>query len=866
MAAALRRIVPPMVCALALIALSGLLAVGPTDLHGASQTFGEAVRLSTLRPRMVSQGWGTLTYDRSVQNHALQIGDRKFTHGIGTHAYSHLLYLLGGRYERFKAWIGVDAEMKDYPRASVVFQVVADGKQIYESGVMRPETPAERVDLEVSKVGVLRLIVTDAGDGNYADHADWAEAELAADAIKRDVVERRFSKETIRSGGLRFEVRGPLLDGFRLPGGMRIALTASGGIGNSVSGDGFVSASEFSGDFQTYRAARGGLTWNWEMTSRSSKPWTLPVDTVFHYPNTKDVRVWMPWGHTWKWEDPMLPRPFETRTWEYGAFFGRENGLSLPMATVIDKKNKIGVTFIQSPEDVLLDVQISTTKDGEIRFSRAFNRFGGKGTKTAFHMDIVVHEPDVRAALRAIVERYPKYFDPPNKLADEVGGLGAYSGYEGPLEDAKLKKIGFSMNWKASIDFPYMGMFLPPLRPEERWNKFAGGGGGGYTAADEGRFGTTSIRQLADYSTRMKKAGFHVLNYFNVTEFGGNIEIPWKGKEVAGRGSQVAGTEGQGITGRGSQVAETELWRDPNAFLHGRLESAVLKNPNPIWTWGSAVIMDCGDPKYKAFLLDQAKRHIEELPSSDGICIDRMDWLVQYNPHADDGVTWIEGPQQHLRRSWIALMDRMGPIFHKAGKVIFVNDMDRRLELMRHVDGFYDEHGDFPFNLNTSAFLALRKPLVVWTRGNETLKPDPDAYFQRNLYLGAFPTAPLSANDHTIVPDAWNEKLYLDYGPMFRAIKGRKWALEPGVAYVEGGKAKVNVFETPKGRVVFVGLGGKAKNVKVSLKGFATSGNVLWPGGSVAVLIQGKRLRGRTSFDVPLKRGCAMLLFAKAPK
>ena len=56
-------------------------------------------------------------------------------------------------------------------------------------------------------------------------------------------------------------------------------------------------------------------------------------------------------------------------------------------------------------------------------------------------------------------------------------------------------------------------------------------------------------------------------------------------------------------------------------------------------------------------------------------------------------------------------MEELGPIFHNAGKVIFGNDMDRRLELMRHVDGFYDEHGYFPFNLNTSSFLALRKPL-----------------------------------------------------------------------------------------------------------------------------------------------------------
>ena len=31
------------------------------------------------------------------------------------------------------------------------------------------------------------------------------------------------------------------------------------------------------------------------------------------------------------------------------------------------------------------------------------------------------------------------------------------------------------------------------------------------------------------------------------------------------------------------------------------------------------------------------------MPDSDGICIDRVDWLRLYNRQADDGVTWIDG-------------------------------------------------------------------------------------------------------------------------------------------------------------------------------------------------------------------------------
>ena len=78
--------------------------------------------------------------------------------------------------------------------------------------------------------------------------------------------------------------------------------------------------------------------------------------------------------------------------------------------------------------------------------------------------------------------------------------------------------------------------------------------------------------------------------------------------------------------------------------------------------------MDCGQADYRDFLIEQAKRHVEKLPDSSGICIDRMDWLTRYNPNADDGATWIDGPCRHLRRSWVALMQELGPVFHERRK------------------------------------------------------------------------------------------------------------------------------------------------------------------------------------------------------
>ena len=481
------------------------------------------VRLSSLHPRLANQGWGTLQFDQSVGGKPLQIGDRTFQHGVSTHARSDLVYLIAGSYSRFRAWVGVDAAPSKSKAATARFQVFADGTKLFDSGTMKDQTPAVRVDIDVTNVNVLRLIVSYVG--NYAEHVDWAEAELVSRPGYTAAQAPRASKpvQQVRSGDIVFTAAGNSLAGFQLSNGKRINLEGFFGLGPYAPMNSAPSVKMEA----NFKSAPGGVTWDWECNSRSHRSWVAPVDTRFKWPTPSRAKVWLPWGHGSKWQDPLVPQPFQDKTYEYGAFFNREGGLSLPMATVLDEESGVGVTFIQSPNDVLLDMQISTSKAGEICFSRAFHRMGGAESKIKFHMDIVVHEPDVRAALKAIVDRYPQYFEAPCDLAHQVGGAGAYSGWEGAIDARKLAAMGFTVNWKASIDFPYMGMFLPPVKDDEKWNRFAGGGEGVFDETkDEGRYGQTSIRQMSDYSVAMRAQGFHVLNYFNVTEFGTHISYP----------------------------------------------------------------------------------------------------------------------------------------------------------------------------------------------------------------------------------------------------------------------------------------------------------------------------------------------------
>ena len=135
--------------------------------------------LSSLSPARSSQGWGELHRDASVQGSPLTIGGRRYVTGLGTHANAEQVLELAGRYTRLTCEVGVDDEINGNPASSVIFRVIADGKTLFDSGIMRAEQPAQPVDVSLEGVNELRLIVTDAGDGISSDHADWANALLA---------------------------------------------------------------------------------------------------------------------------------------------------------------------------------------------------------------------------------------------------------------------------------------------------------------------------------------------------------------------------------------------------------------------------------------------------------------------------------------------------------------------------------------------------------------------------------------------------------------------------------------------------------------------------------------------------------------
>ena len=168
---------------------------GAKDLAGnplaadASWTFqtgggtSSSTYLSDLTWTSMTNGYGPVEKDESNgedsagDGNTLTLNGTTYTKGLGAHAASDVRYALTSTCTRFKASVGVDDEVPT-TGGSVVLQVYADATKVYDSGTMTGATATKSVDVSIAGATQLRLVVTNAGDNNTADHADWALARI----------------------------------------------------------------------------------------------------------------------------------------------------------------------------------------------------------------------------------------------------------------------------------------------------------------------------------------------------------------------------------------------------------------------------------------------------------------------------------------------------------------------------------------------------------------------------------------------------------------------------------------------------------------------------------------------------------------
>ena len=138
---------------------------------------GDEVPLSRLGAINARQSRGRFLNHTNAAGSPLSIGKTTYDDGIGTHATSFIEYPLDGLFERFEATVGIDGSTEG--RGSVVFRVYVDGKLRADSGVVNGFDVAKTLTVDgLDKAGRMILSVTDAGDGDRNDLANWVNGKL----------------------------------------------------------------------------------------------------------------------------------------------------------------------------------------------------------------------------------------------------------------------------------------------------------------------------------------------------------------------------------------------------------------------------------------------------------------------------------------------------------------------------------------------------------------------------------------------------------------------------------------------------------------------------------------------------------------
>lgn len=144
---------------------------------------GRAVFLSQLHPvetdeQTIIAPPQPYVMNANAQGELMNIGGFIYHNGVGVHARSRLTFRLDGKFQAFKADVGIDGRLE--MEGSVVFRVIGDGKVLYQSPVVRGRISGGGlpIDVSVKDVEELTLSVDPTDDLDQADLANWGAARV----------------------------------------------------------------------------------------------------------------------------------------------------------------------------------------------------------------------------------------------------------------------------------------------------------------------------------------------------------------------------------------------------------------------------------------------------------------------------------------------------------------------------------------------------------------------------------------------------------------------------------------------------------------------------------------------------------------
>ena len=190
------------------------------------------IKLSEMNLSSIYQPYGTPASGKAVTGEPLRVAGTFFTDGIGVQANSKIKISLQGKSSLFTCKIGINDQSVNYKdshlakipltdgtmlfydqtngrkqyvgtgkgngeveKGSVVFKITGDGKELYNSGIMRGGETARAISLPVEGIKILELEAESANDGLSGDHADWLEAVITYFEIRPSLVAPEYQGE-----------------------------------------------------------------------------------------------------------------------------------------------------------------------------------------------------------------------------------------------------------------------------------------------------------------------------------------------------------------------------------------------------------------------------------------------------------------------------------------------------------------------------------------------------------------------------------------------------------------------------------------------------------------------------------------------
>ncbi len=136
----------------------------------------ESVSLSKLDLRKIQQNRPRGMRGRPATPATMAIAGQTFEDGVKTFGRSTLWIDLGQKAKRFTAQVGVDDEAKA-AEGTATFRVYGDAKELFNSGPMKANEAARKVDVDVTGVKNLLLMV-ETGEGSTVNRTDWASGKI----------------------------------------------------------------------------------------------------------------------------------------------------------------------------------------------------------------------------------------------------------------------------------------------------------------------------------------------------------------------------------------------------------------------------------------------------------------------------------------------------------------------------------------------------------------------------------------------------------------------------------------------------------------------------------------------------------------